>query len=112
MVTPELVRPIPKGMARPDLTRPGEFLPPNTASTAPQTPGMDVTGPVPPKAPPEPSMPVEDLIKMQATTSAAAGAPPSQQLQFVPAVLAPQPGQAPPQAPTPSVAPPAASPAK
>ncbi len=108
MVTPELVRPIPKGMARPDLKRPGDFLPPNTAGTPPQTPGMDVTGPVPPKAPAEPSMPVEDLIKMQAATTAAAGAPASQQLQFVPAVLAPQPGQAAPQAPTPTAAPPAA----
>jgi pilus assembly protein CpaC len=106
MVTPELVRPIPKGQARPDLTRPGDFLAPNTSSTAPQQPGMDVTGPVPPtKALAEPSMPVEDLIKsMQAPGGTQASAP-SQQLQFVPAVLAPQPGQAPPQAPTPSTAP-------
>lgn len=105
MVTPELVRPIPKDQTRPDLKRPGEFLPPNTSSTAPQQPGMDVTGPVPPtKAPTESTMPVEDLIKMQAS-SAPQGSAPSQQLQFVPAVLAPQPGQAAPQAPTPSATP-------
>jgi len=105
MVTPELVRPIPKGQPRPDLNRPGEFLPPNTSSNPPQQPGMDVTGPVPPtKAPAEATMPVEDLIKMQAASTTPASAP-AQQLQFVPAVLAPQPGQAPPQAPTPSVAP-------
>jgi len=105
MVTPELVRPIPKGQPRPDLNRPGEFLPPNTSSNPPQQPGMDVTGPVPPtKAPAEATMPVEDLIKMQAASTTPASAP-AQQLQFVPAVLAPQPGQAPPQAPTPNVAP-------
>jgi len=99
-------------VARPDLKRPGEFLPPNTSGTAPQTPGMDVTGPVPPTKPFEPTMPVEDLIKLQAA-SAPPAAVPGQQLQFVPAVLAPQPGQAPPQAPTPTVAPPpAAAPAK
>jgi len=111
MVTPELVRPIPKGMARPDLKRPGDFLPPNTAGTSPQTPGMDVTGPVPSTKTVEPSMPVEDLIKMQAASTTPAAAP-AQQLQFVPAVLAPQPGQAAPQAPTPTATPaPAPSPA-
>jgi len=65
---------------------------------------MDVTGPVPSTKTVEPTMPVEDLIKMQATT-ATPGAAPAQQLQFVPAVLAPQPGQAAPQAPTPTATP-------
>jgi pilus assembly protein CpaC len=104
MVTPELVRPIPKGQARPDLKRTGDFLPPNTSSAPPQQPGMDITGPVPSTKTVEPSMPVEDLMKLQAASSTPA-APPSQQLQFVPAVLAPQPGQAPPQAPTPTTVP-------
>jgi len=73
---------------------------------------MDVTGPVPSTKAVEPSMPVEDLIKMQ-SASAAPATVPSQQLQFIPAVLAPQPGQAPPQAPTPTATPaPAPAPAK
>jgi pilus assembly protein CpaC len=119
MVTPELVRPVPKGQPQPALTMPGGFLAPNTSSTAPQQPGMDVTGPVPlTKSPPEPSMPVEDLIKSIQASGATQQPAQAQQLQFVPAVLAPQPGQAPPQtpssapAPTPAPAPaPAAPPA-
>src|SRR4029077_11012163 len=110
MVTPELVRPIPKEQTPPSLNLPGEFLPPNTSSTAPRQPGMDVTGPVPPtKAPPQPTMAVEDLVKsMQApTTAAQVGS--GQQLQFVPAVLAPQQGTAPPQPQAPAAPP--ASPA-
>src|ERR1700686_1289713 len=98
MVTPELVRPIPKGQTEPALKMPGGFLAPNTASVPPQHPGMDVTGPVPStKAPPEPSMPVEDLIKSMQASGATQQPAPSQQLQFIPAVLAPQPGKAPPQ---------------
>ena len=97
MVTPEIVRPIPKGAPRPDLVRPGSYLPPNTSSNPPQQPGLDVTGPVPlTKAAPA-SMPVEDLVKAMQTTSAPAQGAAQPQLQFVPAVLAPQPGQAPPQ---------------
>jgi pilus assembly protein CpaC len=117
MVTPELVRPVPKGQPPPALTMPGGFLAPNTSSTAPQQPGIDITGPVPlTKSPPEPSMPVEDLIKSMQASGATQQPAPAQQLQFVPAVLAPQPGQAPPQtpstAPTPAPAPaPAAAPA-
>jgi hypothetical protein len=99
MVTPELVRPIPKGQSLPALKMPGEFLAPNTSSTPPQQPGMDVTGPVPVKAPPQPTMPVEDLIKSLQPPAVAAQAGSPQQLQFVPAVLAPQQGTAPPQAP-------------
>jgi pilus assembly protein CpaC len=100
MVTPELVRPIPKGQPLPGLTYPGPFMTPNTSSNAPQQPGMAVTGPVPlTKAAAQASMPVEDLVKAMQTTSAAAQASVApQQLQFVPALLAPQPGQAPPQA--------------
>ena len=107
MVTPEIVRPIPKGQPLPALKMPGEFMTPNTSSTAPSHPGMDVTGAVPTKAPAEPSMPVEDLIKATQAPGATAAAP-AQQLQFVPAVLAPQAGTAPPQ--TPSAAPATAPP--
>jgi len=111
MVTPEIVRPIAKGQPRPGLKYPGDFLPPNTSSNPPQQPGMDVTGPVPlTKRAPDATMPVEDLVKAMQTTSAAAQASGTQpQLQFVPAVLAPQPGQAAPQtnsAPPSSAAPP------
>ena len=115
MVTPEIVRPIPKGQAPPDLTRPGSFLPPNTSSNPPQQPGMDVTGPVPlTKVTPQATMPVEDLVKAMQTTSAPAQSSATPQLQFVPAVLAPQPGQAPPQvnsAPPSSAAPATPAPA-
>lgn len=114
MVTPELVRPIPKGQPLPSLTYPGVFLPSNTSSNAPRQPGTDVTGPVPLTKPPaQASMPVEDLIKAMQTTSAAPGSA-TPQLQFVPAVLAPQPGQAPPQmnsAPPSSAAPSTPTPA-
>jgi pilus assembly protein CpaC len=88
MVTPELVRPIAKGQPHPELKFPGEFMEPNTSAVPPQTPGMEVTGPVPPtKQPPQPSMPVEELVRsMQpATAQQQQGAP---QLQFVP-MLAP-----------------------
>jgi pilus assembly protein CpaC len=116
MVTPELVRPIPQGQPRPDLTRPGSFLPPNTSANPPQQPGVAVTGPVPlTKVSPQASMPVEDLVKAMQTTSAAGQVSGTQpQLQFIPAVLAPQPGQAPPQmnsAPPSSAAPPTPAPA-
>jgi pilus assembly protein CpaC len=115
MVTPELVRPIPKGQPLPGLKYPGQFIAPNTSSTAPQQPGMDVTGPVPLTKAPPPSMPVEDLIKAIQTTSAvAAQGSAAPQLQFVPAVLAPQPGQAPQQmnsAPPSSAAPATPAPA-
>src|SRR5436190_8002815 len=64
LVTPELVRPIPQGKPLPALNYPSKFMPPNTAGTAPRTPGMDVTGPVPSSAPLG-TMPVEQLIKSQ-----------------------------------------------
>lgn len=111
MVTPELVRPIPKNQTPPSLKMPGEFLPPNTSSIAPQQPGMDVTGPVPPPVPPQPTMAVEDLIKSMQAPASAAQAGAGQQLQFVPAVLAPQQGTAPMQTPAPAPAAPAAPPA-
>jgi len=64
MVTPQVVRPIPRDKPRPELHYPNPFLPPNTSSTPPQTPGPDVTGPVPLSSQPAP-IPVEELIKSQ-----------------------------------------------
>jgi pilus assembly protein CpaC len=103
MVTPELVRPIPKDAPRPELKYPSPFLPPNTSADPPRTPGIETTGPVPlPEHPP--TIPVEQLIKSQA--------PPAQQtspIQYVPVPLisVPQqqtqpPGQAPAPAPAPA----------
>ena len=55
LVTPEIVRPIPKGMPVPDLNRPKPFMQPNTAAGASQ-PSIDKTGPVE-VHPPQPSVP-------------------------------------------------------
>ena len=60
IVTPEIVRPIPKGAPLPDLNRPKPFLPPNTVSGITQ-PGIDKTG-VLPVHPPQPSVPFEQLM--------------------------------------------------
>ena len=81
MVTPELVRPIPKGQPLPDLHRPSKFLPPNTSSTPPRTPGIDVTGPVPGTTPAP--IPVEDLVN-SIQAAGVSPAPAQQQVQFVP----------------------------
>ena len=64
LVTPEIVRPMPKGTPLPDLNRPSGFLPPNTSANPPRTPGMDATGPVP-LTKPLGTLPVEQLIKIQ-----------------------------------------------
>jgi pilus assembly protein CpaC len=103
MVTPELVRPIPKDAPRPDLKRPGTFLEPNTSSNPPQTPGMEVTGPVPTKAPPQAAIPMEDLIKSMQTEQPAQQAPP--QLQFVPMLAPTAPGNVAAPPPTPAAPP-------
>jgi pilus assembly protein CpaC len=104
MVTPELVRPIPRGQTVPDVKMPKPFLD-GTAPKAPQTPGMDVTGPVPGKPAIE-TVPMEQLIQSEKAlpSQSQEGAP---QIQFVP-MLTP-PGQSPqPMAPTASPAAPAA----
>ncbi len=90
MVTPEIVRPIPKDQPLPDLKMPGSFLPPNTSPNAPQSPGLSVTGPVPVK-PPRPTVPVEDLIKSQQAEAQQQMQPDAQapQLQFVPMLVQP-----------------------
>jgi hypothetical protein len=104
MVTPELVRPIPRGQATPELNRPSKFLPPNTSSTPPQTPGPEVTGSVPLRSTPEP-IPVEDLVKSMTAPAAAPQA--AQPFEFVPVTIAPQ-GQAAPQNQAPAAPAPAA----
>ena len=90
LVTPELVRPIPKGQPAPDIQMPRKFMD-NVAQKVPRTPGMDQTGPVPVKPTAE-TVPVEDLIQNQKALpgSSQQGAP---QIQFVPMLT--QPGQAP-----------------
>jgi len=64
LVTPEIVRPIPKGAPLPDLNRPSEFLKPNSAPNQTRTPGVETTGPVP-LSTPLGTLPVEQLVKIQ-----------------------------------------------
>jgi len=103
LVTPELVRPIPRGQAVPEVKMPSTFLK-GTVKTPPQQPGMETTGPVPVK-PPTDTIPVEQLIQSEkAMPGSTTQGPP--QIQFVPMLT--QPGQAPapiPPAPAPSAAP-------
>jgi pilus assembly protein CpaC len=80
MVTPEIVRPIPAGQARPELEMPKEFLK-GAPQVAPHTPGMETTGPVP-VTPPQESVPVEQLMQKHT-------APAAPVVQLVPAMLAP-----------------------
>jgi pilus assembly protein CpaC len=113
LVTPELVRPIPKGQPVPQIKMPKEFLggPPGV----PRTPGMDVTGPVPVK-PGQEAIPVEQVIQSLKPLPPTPGTLQQQnqqqgpQIQFVPMLT--QPGQAPqPIAPanSPSAPPPASA---
>ncbi len=109
MVTPQLVRPIPKEQAAPEVKMPKPFLG-GTTPKAPQTPGMDVTGPVPGKPAVE-TVPMEQLIQSEKALPSQGAQDGAPQIQFVP-MLTP-PGQAPqPMAPAPAVAPaaPAAAP--
>jgi pilus assembly protein CpaC len=68
-VTPEIVRPMPAGMPRPTIEMPRTFLE-GTRADAPQTPGIDQTGPVP-VTPPKETMPVEELRQLQQQQSGA-----------------------------------------
>ncbi len=110
MVTPELVRPIPKEQTPPMLKMPGTFMEPNTTASAPRTPGMEVTGPVPLKPLPDPTMTVEELTRanqrLQGTTGQGTTGAPA--LQFVPMLSPTAPGVqgAPPPAPPSGAAPP------
>jgi pilus assembly protein CpaC len=87
LVTPELVRPIPVGQARPDITFPKEFLE-GAPTVPPRTPGLDVTGPVP-VTPARQSIPFEEL--MQSQKSAPSGPSPAGPIQYVPVPMFSQP---------------------
>ena len=99
LVTPEIVRPIPKDQALPDLKMPGEFLEPNTSSTPPRTPGIEQTGPVPLSVPLG-EIPVEELARIMAAQTAQPVTP----AQYVPGPLALPPATpvAPPAQPAPA----------
>jgi pilus assembly protein CpaC len=73
LVTPELVRPIPAGAARPDVHMPEEFLP-GTATAAPRTPGASVTGAVPRPAARK-DIPVEEMQEIEKQKAAAQALP-------------------------------------
>jgi pilus assembly protein CpaC len=65
IVTPEIVAAIPKGQPTPELKFPEKFLDgPGVATTAPRTPGTDVTGPAPQK-PPRTEISVQEMEKIQ-----------------------------------------------
>jgi len=108
VVTPELVRPIPKGQPVPEIKAPKEWL--KGPAGVPRTPGMDVTGPVPAR-PPKDAVPIEQMIQSQRPMPPLPGSQQAQQqqngsqIQFVPMLT--QPGQAP-QPAAPSSAPAAA----
>jgi pilus assembly protein CpaC len=90
LVTPEIVRPMPQGQPRPELNFPKNLKMDGTAATPPQTPGMNVTGPVPVKSEQE-TVPVEQLQELRR-----AGQPtnPQPAIQFIPVPVpqgAPQP---------------------
>lgn len=80
-VTPELVRPIPKGQPVPEIAMPREFMK-DAPKSAPRTPGMDVTGEVPVK-PVQDKVPVEQLTGPRGAPSPAAA--PAVQIMPVPA---------------------------
>jgi pilus assembly protein CpaC len=109
VVTPELVRPIPKGQPVPEIKAPKEWL--KGPAGVPRTPGMEVTGPVPGK-PPKDAVPVEQMIQAQRPMPPLPGSAQQQQqqngsqIQFVPMLT--QPGQSPQPAAAPSAAPAAA----
>jgi pilus assembly protein CpaC len=109
VVTPELVRPVPKGQPVPEIKMPKEWL--KGPAGVPRTPGMDVTGPVPAR-PPKDAVPIEQMIQSQRPMPPLPGSQQQQQqqqngsqIQFVPMLT--QPGQAP-QPAAPSSAPAAA----
>jgi len=110
VVTPELVRPVPKGQPVPEISMPSKFIQ-VPAGDGLRTPGMEVTGPVPGK-PPKDAVPVEQLIQSQKPMPPLPGSNQQQtqgngsQIQFVPMLT--QPGQSPQPVAAPSAAPAAA----
>ena len=89
IVTPEIVRPIPAGQPIPQLNYPIPFMQPNTAATAPRTPGIETTGPVP-VHPPQETIPIERLTDSQ-RPQGGAQQPAQPSIQFVPMLVPPQP---------------------
>ena len=107
MVTPQLVRPIPKGQSVPEIKMPRKPLDAEY-TTAPQNPGMDVTGPVPVK-PPVDTIPVEQLIQNQKALPGASQQQGAPQIQFVPMLTPPGQPPQPTSPPTPGAPPPSAA---
>jgi pilus assembly protein CpaC len=104
IVTPEIVRPIPKDGPLPEINFPKEFLK-DTRKDAPRTPGIEVTGPVPLSSHPE-AIPYEDFVKSQQAAPATAPAQGPGLIQFVPVPVAPgTTGTAPAAVPQPAAAP-------
>lgn len=64
IITPEIVRPMPEGQPRPQLTFPGALMGPDKV---PQTPGTDATGAAAPPA--GERIPVEELLRRMKTES-------------------------------------------
>jgi pilus assembly protein CpaC len=83
VVTPEVVRPVPAGQPVPGVKMPLEFLSGISAS-APRTPGLEVTGPVPVKPALE-TVPVEELQPMAGQQGG--GAAPG--MQYIPVISMP-----------------------
>ena len=111
LVTPEVVRPIPAGAPRPELTWDKGFLQ-GAPANPPQTPGIDVTGPVP-NRPAQPSIPIEQLIESQKPLPTTGSGQTQAPTQFLPIPVMPM-QTAPTGTPAPAAAPataPAASPA-
>jgi pilus assembly protein CpaC len=75
IITPEIVRPMPKGRPNMELPFPSPFLPP-LSPVPPRQPGIEGTGAVPVR-PPADSMPIE-LLLPAGRTPAASPAPPPQ----------------------------------
>jgi len=73
LVTPELVRPIPGGAARPEIRMPQEFLP-GTAAAAPRTPGSEITGAIP-SPPGKKAIPLEEMLEIEKQNAAAQTVP-------------------------------------
>ncbi|HXG32122.1 MAG TPA: pilus assembly protein N-terminal domain-containing protein [Bryobacteraceae bacterium] len=109
VVTPEIVRPVPAGMAPPDIQMPKEFLK-EAPRAAPRTPGLEVTGEVPVK-PPREAIPIETLQRSLEQLEAERPVAPTtpRVVELIPATVAPLPSPAPaapPAAPPPQPAPP------
>jgi pilus assembly protein CpaC len=97
MVTPELVRPIPAGQARPEVPMIKPFLK-DTLKDAPRNPGIEITGPVPVK-PQRETIPLEELQQLQKKEQ---GTVPGtgQPTLLLPLMMNPAGGQATPETPT------------